>query len=77
MPIRETRQTKSAFRIASEAIRALALEDMEFGTSGSNMDICTACGHTYSNMLVSEDGVRKTCGHCGVVCTQIHVTLSW
>ena len=72
---------KSTVRQMSEKIRECAMDRMDMFPSRAEynmfLDICTACGHTYSNALVPENGVRKTCGHCGSDAPQIHVTLSW
>lgn len=72
---------KSTFRLMSEAIREHAQEHMEmFPNSQAHqtlMDICLACGHTYSNALVPEQPAATTCRHCGSDAPQIHVQLSW
>lgn len=72
---------KSTFRVMSEAIREYAQEHIEMfphnPAQQSLMDICTACGHTYSNALVPERGIAATCRHCGSDAPQIHVQLSW
>lgn len=72
---------KSTFRLASEAIRACTMERMEMfpGRAEYNMlmDICTSCGHTYSNALVPEQPAATTCPHCHSDAPQIHVAISW
>jgi hypothetical protein len=77
-PIREKGpMPKSTFRLASEAIRELAQDCMENGTHASLFDICTACGHTYSNALVPEQPIKTQCPHCHSDAPQVHVKLSW
>jgi hypothetical protein len=69
---------KSTLRLASEAIRELALEDGAERNTGEHLfDICVSCGHTYSNALVPERPAKKQCPHCHSDAKQIHVKLSW